>query len=95
MQHNSKEECIAGFQQQFEEGAKGDRWMAAVWSFENGRMILRRTTCQFPRGDMLDALRLIDQDLTAETQIGLDTSPLPVAEGFAPKTEEAQLAPSA
>lgn len=83
VQHASAKECQAQFKSQLQDVLLSHpKWMAAVWGIDkNGKMVVSKTTCNFPTADFGGALSLLHQVLEREVS-GLDTSALPTAEGF-------------
>jgi hypothetical protein len=83
VQHASAKECQVQFKSQLQDVLLSHpKWMAAVWGIDkDGKITVSRTTCDFPIADFLGALDLLQQSLEKEIS-GIDTSALPVAEGF-------------
>ncbi len=76
--HVAKGEAVKAFQERFDQVVvESDRFLAVIWSIKDGKLILDRTSFDFPMGDYGKSLELLKRNLVADT--GLDFSPLPEA----------------
>lgn len=81
-EHFSNEGAAAHFVDALNDAVNGERWLAVVLSVENGRLVLKRRTCNnFPDGDLLRAAAMITGDLFKhfEAVQPQPPAPLPVA----------------
>lgn len=77
MPHSTDEECEGAFLDFFDKATPSKKWMGVVFRVEGGRVLMDRTTCNFPHADMRECVNMLRRDLAMEGQ--LDVSPLPEA----------------
>lgn len=80
--HLTVDDARAEFLKQFDVAVKGRKWLAVVWSIEDGKIVLNnKTTCDWPKGDYLEAISQLAH-LCFEDVKGLPRDPLPLAPDF-------------
>jgi len=82
--HKTGVEACNSFVGQVERATRSEdvSWLGCVWTWNNGKLTMDRTTFNFPHAEAIAACQLLLSNLERES--GLDTSPLPVATGFPP-----------
>ena len=69
---NVVDDAVKSHEENLIAAMSSEKWMTAVWKVENGKVILQgRTTWTFPKGDMMTAIGLLQEDCQKE----LDSSP--------------------
>lgn len=83
--HATKEDAQKALLAQLQEMFNGsDRWLGVLFSVEGGRLVMRRTTSDFPDSEWREAIHLLEKE--AVRQITTEKTPLPVASRFAVKS---------
>ena len=78
--HETPEECKQSFLDRFEDASSNDKWMAAIWCIRpDGNVEFNRTTCNFPRNEFSECVRLIRSNLSEELEPPIQKGPLPRA----------------
>jgi len=56
------------------------RYMVAIWYLDGGKIMMTRTTCEYPQGEFAASVRLLDSDLAKEAGPALPTIMQPAGE---------------
>ena len=82
IQHKCKSEAVEAIEAQLRSTVIAGKWMAALWRIEDGKLVLARTTYNFPTSEFKEAVRVLDDALMEETgDIPAVPSSLPMAVG--------------
>ena len=62
--HKTPMEADIAFRERYEQAQTSDRWMAAVWCIDDGKVLMRGlTTSNFPKGDFAVVIELLTKEL--------------------------------
>jgi hypothetical protein len=77
--HGTEKEAYESAVGSLAQARQAGKWMSIVFTFQDDKLEMNRTTSGFPRGSFSEVKRMLDEDLRNELSNILTDEPLPKA----------------